>query len=567
MLFRRFFLPLRGSACPSSSSSSACPALFCCASPSSVPYLPLPRSSAPSPFPSFSSSASPSVRFVSLLFRLVVVLGGLVFGFALYHRTTNMWTLKNLGDSFLVKRIGRRPIVLGAFHRPPEEQNVRGKDGKKVLSEAHIERIHQGKRAANDICAWGGHLAECQLAHGTAESIRLTPNRHILSLATSALSDHSIEVPLEKPLHFGPKKFPLVVCVAPMYTYTEWQIMVTGIEVWLALGASKMVFPIQSASADTIQILTEYQRIGIVHLRVWPKWPVLSDANPNGLVLSRGIEESHVNCLHFVKPFAEMVVITDIDDMLMPLDPMKVRPGINVDILKDLFHQHPNAGSLLFEHRDVQFVLPDPSTQNTLRSFNFEFLAHSKWKTSCKVWRMKTRVAVNASRVDTVNMHESGIHRFGFVQVRVPCRQAHFYHLRHSYKNIAINEWPIDMSKLRQMLNERWHFRAESNFSSEIQSKMLARSSVESFEDFDKCMSAINEEHWRMRVSRCLTPHVCFSRLAKNISCVATTGDYAFVHSDGDFISVLRNARFVGSEANCEAPMPRFVTGNHFYTP
>lgn len=66
---------------------------------------------------------------------------------------------------------------------------------------------------------------------------------------------------------------------------------------------------------------------------------------------------------------------------------------------------------------------------------------------------MKTRVAVNASRVDSVNMHETGIHRFGYVQVRVPCRQAHFYHLRHSYKNIGINEWPIEMTKLSSMLN------------------------------------------------------------------------------------------------------------------
>ncbi|CAK5118759.1 unnamed protein product [Meloidogyne enterolobii] len=81
--------------------------------------------------------------------------------------------------------------------------------------------------------------------------------------------------------------------------------MLMGIESWIALGAQKIIFPIQSASADTVLILKEYERIG----------PLLSDVNPNGLVLSRGIEESHVNCLHFVKPFAEMVVFTDIDDM------------------------------------------------------------------------------------------------------------------------------------------------------------------------------------------------------------------------------------------------------------
>jgi hypothetical protein len=62
----------------------------------------------------------------SLVFRLSLIATGLVAGFALHHRTTNMWTLKNLGDSFLVKRIGRRPIVVGAFHRPLEEVNGGG---------------------------------------------------------------------------------------------------------------------------------------------------------------------------------------------------------------------------------------------------------------------------------------------------------------------------------------------------------------------------------------------------------------------------------------------------------
>ena len=26
-------------------------------------------------------------------------------------------------------------------------------------------------------------------------------------------------------------------------------------------------------------------------------------------------------------------------------------------------------------------------------------------------------------------MHETGIHKFGYVQVRVPCRDAHFYRI------------------------------------------------------------------------------------------------------------------------------------------
>ncbi|KHJ85916.1 hypothetical protein OESDEN_14347 [Oesophagostomum dentatum] len=118
-----------------------------------------------------------------------------------------------------------------------------------------------------------------------------------------------------------------------------------------------------------------------------------------------------------------------------------------------IFAEHPQAGSLLFEHRDVQFQLPPQQAgPNTLANFNFNFITESKHKMNCNVWRMKTRVVVNASRVDSVNMHETGIHRFGYVQTRVPCRQAHFYHLRHSHHTVP-NPVNIDMSNLATILN------------------------------------------------------------------------------------------------------------------
>ncbi|KIH43289.1 hypothetical protein ANCDUO_26708 [Ancylostoma duodenale] len=92
----------------------------------------------------------------------------------------------------------------------------------------------------------------------------------------------------------------------------------------------------RTAQATPIRLLLVNKRVfsGLVIIRTWPKWPILSDSNPNGLVLSRGIEESHVNCLFFAKPWANMIVFSDIDDLLLPTDPMHVKPGINVEILK-----------------------------------------------------------------------------------------------------------------------------------------------------------------------------------------------------------------------------------------
>uniref|UniRef100_A0AC34RBL3 Glycosyltransferase family 92 protein n=1 Tax=Panagrolaimus sp. JU765 TaxID=591449 RepID=A0AC34RBL3_9BILA len=512
-----------------------------------------------------------------LIFRLTLIVAGIIFGFAFYHRTTNIWSLKNLGDSFLSKSIGKRPIIIGAFHRPLAENNINGhfavlqfigdvrqshqlychskSNGQVKTYQAHIERIHKGKRGTNDICSWAGHLAECQITGPDVDEITV-----------SAFPDgqHAIKVEIEKPLYFKERQ-PLVVCVGPMYIYTEWQILITGIETWLAMGATKFIVPIGSASKDTYRILKEYEAKGIVILRNWPMWPVLSDINPNGLVLSRGIEESHVNCLHFVKPFTDLVVFTDIDDMLLPPNPMNVKPGASLEILRSLFLEHPQAGSFLFEHRDTQFVLPETGESTTLKQFNFDFLTKSQWKQGCNVWRMKTRVAVNASRVDSVNMHETGIHRLGYVAVKLPCHKAHFYHLRHSYKNIGSTGWPIDMTNLATMLNTQWNSRLASF--GPIATKPLVKSSTESFKDFDQCVEAINSEHWTFKVSRCMTPHVCYSRLAGNMECIATLGDYEFVHDKGDFITVLNNVSLVNSSANCEAPLPKYIKGDYFYLP
>ncbi|RCN50103.1 hypothetical protein ANCCAN_03708 [Ancylostoma caninum] len=427
-------------------------------------------------------------------------------------------------------------------------------DNRYLVSHATVQRIHRGKRASSDICSWAGHIAECELEVHTFKDFRIgtTPEVEDSMIVTA-------EQPMREPRH------DLVVCMAPMYIYTDWETLLVGIETWLALGATKIVVPVQSASTSCYRILKEYEKRGLVIIRTWPKWPVLSDSNPNGLVLSRGIEESHVNCLFFAKPWANMIVFSDIDDLLLPTDPMHVKAGINVEILKTIFAEHPQAGSLLFEHRDVQFHLPNQQdAPNTLAKFNFNFVTESKHKMNCNVWRMKTRVVVNASRVDSVNMHETGIHRFGYVQTRVPCRQAHFYHLRHSHHTVS-NPVGIDMSNLAATLNRQWYSRLESF--KDFKDIPLNKSSTESFEDFDRCMGAINEEHWTLHVSRCLTPHVCFSRLKRDVDCVAARAEFDFYRSGVGYFLQATNVTIAASDPNCEAPVPPIVSGNHYFTP
>ncbi|KJH49845.1 hypothetical protein DICVIV_04029 [Dictyocaulus viviparus] len=473
--------------------------------------------------------------------------------------------------------MGTRQIILGVFHRQKSEQNVNGKfavihfladgriehplycfskqpDNRYLVSHAAVQRIHRGKRTANDICSWAGHLAECELEVHAFKDFRI---------GTTPEVEDAMIISVDETIRES--RHELVVCMAPMYIYTDWETLLVGIETWLNLGATKIIVPVQSASTSCYRILREYENRGLVIIRPWPKWPVLSDTNPNGLVLSRGIEESHVNCLFFAKPWSNMIAFSDIDDILLPTDPLEIQTGANLKILQNLFNEHPQAGSLLFEHRDVQFQLPSQkSSAKTLSNFNFNFLVESKHKMNCNVWRMKTRVVVNASRVDSVNMHETGIHRFGYVQTRVPCRKAHFYHLRHSHHSVP-NPVKIDMSNLATALNRQWYSRLETF--TELKDMTLNESSTESFEDFDRCMSAINDEHWTLHVSRCLTPHVCFSRLKREMDCVATRTVYDFFRSGVGYFLQAKNVTIAESDPNCEAPVPYISAGNHYFAP
>lgn len=72
----------------------------------------------------------------------------------------------------------------------------------------------------------------------------------------------SMKVTIEPTLN--ERRHELVICFAPMYTYTDWQIMLLGIENWLALGATKIVVPVQSTSSNTLFILKEYEKAGIL---------------------------------------------------------------------------------------------------------------------------------------------------------------------------------------------------------------------------------------------------------------------------------------------------------------
>ncbi|PIO62724.1 hypothetical protein TELCIR_15704 [Teladorsagia circumcincta] len=160
------------------------------------------------------------------IFRLSVVLLCILCGLAWYQRTINMWALKNIGDTFLTKDI---------------------------VSHATVQRIHRGKRASSDICSWAGHIAECELEVHTFKEFRIgtTPDVEDAMIVT-------LEQPLREPRH------DLVVCMAPMYIYTDWETLLVGIETWLALGATKIIVPVQSASTSSYKILREYEKRGAV---------------------------------------------------------------------------------------------------------------------------------------------------------------------------------------------------------------------------------------------------------------------------------------------------------------
>ncbi|VDK29477.1 unnamed protein product [Gongylonema pulchrum] len=260
-----------------------------------------------------------------------------------------------------------------------------------------------------------------------------------------------------------------------------------------------------------------------------------------------------------------MVAFTDLDDILIPVQPMRVYSSVNIDLLEDLAREHPQAGSFLFEHRDVRLILPEDQQATPINNFNFDFLIHSDWKKGCSLRRMKTRVVVNASRVDSVNMHETGIHRLGHTQVRVPCHRAHFYHMRHSFREPEVAQ-SLNMFNLLRLINSNFQERLKTTLNA-ISELSLNNSITETLNDFDRCVKEVNKEHFTLKVSRCMTPHACNLKLSSDVACTASTGNYEFVYASGDFLLGLMGAQFVKSNANCDAPISAILKGDHFYAP
>ncbi|VDK40149.1 unnamed protein product [Gongylonema pulchrum] len=215
---------------------------------------------------------APSLAYV--FSRCCFIVAALLCGLSLYYRTTNLWTLKNMGDAFLSRWHPSRLIFFGAFHRVHTEQNVRGNyvvlqflgdsrkayhlycfsmdsTGQWLLSRAHVQRIHQGKRAVNDVCSMAGHIAECRVASHFLRSMRISTVRNV---------SESLELEVERVS--SAKRHKLVVCMAPAYVLLEWRILLLGIETWLALGATKIIIPIQSISTNAYLMLKEYEKDG-----------------------------------------------------------------------------------------------------------------------------------------------------------------------------------------------------------------------------------------------------------------------------------------------------------------
>lgn len=149
--------------------------------------------------------------------------------------------------------------------------------------------------------------------------------------------------------------------------------------------------------------------------------------------------------------------------------------------------------------------------------------------------------------------------------MRVPCHRAHFYHMRHSFREYAAGQ-SLNMFNLVRLLNafvfsNVLFFKLKrkmacqnkifSNFRERLKTTLgaiskrsLNSSMIESLNDFDTCVKAINEEHFTLKVSRCMTPHACNLRLKRFVSVFWLSMGFAFFHTF--FVGLWKKNSFFG---------------------
>ncbi|CAD5213838.1 unnamed protein product [Bursaphelenchus xylophilus] len=178
-------------------------------------------------------------------------------------------------------------------------------------------------------CSWKNYYFVCQFQR-PVQSVRLVDD-----------SGFGPELAVKQPIS---GKIPLVVCLSRTFYYENWQVMLTVLEMYKAMGVSEFSIHIINIVKEVYDILKLYQNE--INLKIHPGYltPKILGRPENPNFETEAINQivAYNDCFYSYREAAEFLIFSDLDDLITPE---------NGDLLakaQQLLQQFPTASSFEF---------------------------------------------------------------------------------------------------------------------------------------------------------------------------------------------------------------------------
>ncbi|KAL7078785.1 hypothetical protein ACQ4LE_002187 [Meloidogyne hapla] len=281
------------------------------------------------------------------------------------------------------------------------------------------------------ICGWSVFLAVCP----TVQSPIQFTLRDMKVLSTS------VTVPYRK---VSNEHLPVVACFSPLFFNERWQLIIPTLEIYRQYGVSLQVFYIQSMLVEILDFMRIYENEKIIKIEAWTKFnitmPVISsfkplDYDPNAELEWRNQAAAHTDCLLYYKEAAEFIIISDLDDVLIP----RLGDGTFLDEFRHLSVELPNSAGFYYNRYNTHLITSnDPKEFSLLSLINSARIAE-EWE--------DPKYVVKPTYVQSVWLHWPGIVDKGQMYL-VPDSQNFILHFR-NWSMIDHNE--IDIPEIKRV--------------------------------------------------------------------------------------------------------------------
>ncbi|CAD5213214.1 unnamed protein product [Bursaphelenchus xylophilus] len=128
---------------------------------------------------------------------------------------------------------------------------------------------------------------------------------------------------------FGPRvlvkqpvtgEIPLVACLSRTFYYENWQVMLTVLEMYKAMGVSELSIHILNIVKEVFNILKQYE--DEINLKIHPGFLIPKirgrSENPNFQTETMNQIMCYNDCLYNYREAADFLIFTDMDDLIIP---------------------------------------------------------------------------------------------------------------------------------------------------------------------------------------------------------------------------------------------------------